>query len=644
MDPKPEDLPRIRAFFSLRKFSRAVQSDVLADGTIAAHFNIPVSQPAQLSEELTIDRTLLLSAFQKAADGEPLPAIVDDDGNSLDVKITIDADAAVIAYRDKHWRFPYAAFRSSDPSRRLATLARYLAQHTLANVERAQLEALLAQQDYSDRDFLTAVTLLSASPESFATGLRQKASTGQFSMNDLLPHQLQYWNNLTAPTATSATLKEFIPAELGEERSARIRCNPAHALVMMALTFGSPNLVPRELFKDIPPEPMLEGIDRLAKSDDPFALCGAFDLCVDRAASDGRFVSAGEKLLQKLFSDMKRLEIAFDIFGAVFVIATAYLAEHETLRREPVFWRRLSAASHAALVLRTLGVGNLENKSLQTWAFRLRGQSYFLSAFNEFRQEPRWRPDWTVPRFLIADVYGRAIASSQRFSAGELPAVWQEPIGAARSWVEDHKLQLAAYFPAILEGARQSHIPTIHELSQIADPQVAALFNQLIEQPSIDTFILLTPIIRSLGFPSEAADAAFKVVTSLRTEAANMDQQVVQAALSLAADIAAQNLDVRLANLVADISIEKSLYREEQKSFAKSVFTIVECAAANSDPEEARVTLARRLESLAFLMPASGLSNLLSLLTILQSLDDELAIHLGRAVAIARLGRPHIAA
>jgi hypothetical protein len=175
MEPKPEDLPRIRALFALRKFSSAVQSDVLADGSIAARFDVPVSQPAQLSDELAIQRPLLFNAFQKAADGEPLPPFADDDGNPLDVNVAIEGHAAIVAYQDKRWRFPYAAFRSSQPSRRLAAFDQYLSQHSLAIAQRARLQTLLAQPDYSDSDFRTAIDLLSASPESFGAGLREKA-------------------------------------------------------------------------------------------------------------------------------------------------------------------------------------------------------------------------------------------------------------------------------------------------------------------------------------------------------------------------------------------------------------------------------------------------------------------------------------
>jgi hypothetical protein len=644
MEPDPKDLPHIRALFALRKFSPAVQSDVLADGTIATRFDVPVSQPAQVSDDLTIQRPLLLSAFQKLADDEALPPFTGEDGKPLDVKLTLDGHAAVIAYKDKRWRFPYAAFCSSQPSRRLAILDQTLAQHTFAIAQRTRLRMLLARQDYSDRDFMTAIGLLSASPESFSANLRERASAGHFSMSEVLSRPPEYWDNLTATLADSKTLSDFITNELAEERCARIAQDPARALVMISLTFGSPSLVPGDLFKDVPSEVLLDGVDRLSKVDDPFALCGVFGVCADRATDDPRFIAAGEQLLKKNFGDIKRLETAFDVYAAMFVITTAYFAEHETLRHKPVFWRRLAAASHAALVLRTLGAANLENEPLLTWAFRVKGQPYFLSTFNDFRVEPRWRPDWIVPRYLIADAYGRAFGSCRQFTAGDLPPGWQEPITVARTWIEDNNFQLMAFIPALLEGERHATIPTIDELNQPAGAEVVKLFKEFVARPSMDALIKLTPVIWSFGCPPDALGAVSKVVNSVRNEATNADPDVVVAALSLSADIAAQNFDETLGDLVAETSIERYLNGEPPKSFAPAVFVLLACAAARKDEDEAQTMLARRLENLALLLQPSGLRNLLGLLLSLQSLEEPLAERLGRAVATARLGLPRMAA
>jgi hypothetical protein len=96
---------------------------------------------------------------------------------------------------------------------------------------------------------------------------------------------------------------------------------------------------------------------------DPLAHTGAFDLCAACALEDSRFEELGEALLERLLADPKRLHRELTTYATAFVIAGAYLAEHETLRKQPVFWRRLAAASHASLVARVLGQGSDRNRS-----------------------------------------------------------------------------------------------------------------------------------------------------------------------------------------------------------------------------------------------------------------------------------------
>jgi hypothetical protein len=639
MEVKPEDLPRLRVLSALRKFSLAVQSDVLADGGIAARFNIPVSKPARLSDQVSVDRNLLFTALQKVVDGLPLPEFVDEHGKPLQLGITIEADAGIVAHQDQRWVFANAALLSSDPLRRAAVLTRCLSRNTVRSEDRARLENLVAKEDFAHGDFVAAAAILGASPESFAAVLRQKTASGPLTMRDLLPEQPAHWSNLTAPRIRSASLEEFIAGELAAERSAQIERNPAHALAAIALTFASPLLIPHDLFKDVPADVMLEGVERVAVAEGPFALCGALDLCAERAGGDGRFATAGEKILDKLFADMDLLAAACDLFGAVFVLATAYLAEHETFRRQPVFWRRLAAASHAALVVRTLGVAKPEGEPLLTWVSRVRGNAYLLSVFNEFCEEPRWRPDWIAPRFLTADVVGRSLISSQRLPEGQLPAGWQERLTAARSYLDMEKLQFAAHLPAVLEGARRPRNPTLQDLAPITEA-----YQRLIDEPAPDLLLGMTPAIRGLGFPVEAADAAIKVIGKLRSDPGNLQDEIVQATMSLAADIAADICDVGLADLVADASIESFVSSKAQKSVAELVFRLLVCAGANRDREEAMTMVARRFEHLAFLLPPATLPNFMNLLRTLQVLDNRLALHLGRALAIARSGRPRTSA
>jgi hypothetical protein len=106
--------------------------------------------------------------------------------------------------------------------------------------------------------------------------------------------------------------------------------------------------------------------------------------------------------------------------------------------------------------------------------------------------------------------------------------------------------------------------------------------------------------------------------------------------------IAAQNKDPELADAVAVVAVERLVLTQGINRVLPTASTIVVCAAARTDRKEANAMLARRLENLAFVMPAALLSDTLDVLRILRSLDEELGCLLGRAIATARLGFPQI--
>jgi hypothetical protein len=173
----------------------------------------------------------------------------------------------------------------------------------------------------------------------------------------------------------------------------------------------------------------------------------------------------------------------------------------------------------------------------------------------------------------------------------------------------------------------------LSELSKLADH-----YQKLIDKPTVNALLVLTHAMELWGFPDEARGTVSKVVQSLRSATADMDEQVIHAALTFAAGVAVQACDEKLADLIADVSIELSGSFQRLKVIAQVFFRIVECAGAYQNRDEGIATLARQLEYLASVALQSELNNVLGLLTTLQGLDDKLAMHLGRAIAVARLG------
>lgn len=633
MEIEPAKLAKMRVIFALRRISPQMQNDVLSGGG-AARLGIEVSHPVALPGDVTIDRATLFSFLQKVADGEVLPPeIACADGTTLAVQAKIEGDAVVLSYHKNATRFPAAILLSADAERRRAAGSDLLRMNTLTLANRNAFEQLIGKPEITHEDFFAASSILIASPEAFAAELRGRAESGKLSLSDFLPKHDQYWANLFAARGQSATLAEFISAELGAERRAVFARDPVSGLETASLSFAAPELIPHEIAASVDGDTLLASMKHLLESGDPFALAGAFDVCADRVGNDDRFAGMGDALLGRLFDDTKRLKRELVPYTAAFVVASAHLAQHQVFQREPVFWRRVAAASHAALITRSLGEAPDDNEELVKWAMQIVGKTYYLSVVRDAMDEPRWRPDWIAPRFLAADLYGRVAGAKQRVASGNVPASWTQKIDKATEWLHEERAFLAANFPSIAQGT----LPISNQSAPPGTP-VADLYDALIREPTAENLIRLTPIVYSFGFEARAREAALEVMQALRTEARPADIEILERVLGLAACIGAQNRDAGLAEVSAHICLERLALAGNDEFVLPAATILVEAAAANTDRTQAVATLAKRLESLAYVSHPTALEELLEILDILRSIDPVLATQLGRARATARLG------
>jgi hypothetical protein len=614
-----------------------MQNEVLANAALVARVGIEVSSPIRLPGGPVINRTTLFEAFQRAIDDERTGQIVDNDGKLFNCNIEVENESVAVAFDDKRVLFVNAALLTAQSVKRKATGAGLLGRHTLTRQNRGEFERLIGKPDFTHADFFAATNLLASSPESFGDALWQQAQTGTLSTQAFVPKSADYWDNVIAMRQTSQTLNSFLAHELNEERSDRLARDPIAAFETIAASFAAPVLLPTSLFDPVADDVMIAGIHNLLQHPDPFGLTGAFDICAARAALDVRFVSLGDAVLERLITDSERLRSECVTYATAFVLATAFLAEHQTLRQQPVFWRRLAAATHAALVTRILGAASESENSLLSWAMRMKGRMFYLSVLNDAIIEPRWKPDWIEPRLLAADVYGRVFASLNRMTLETRPASWSEKISAAHQALFEGKSDLESMYPALMEGAPRIDRPKPPE-------PVADLYTKFREDPSIENFLMLTPIVYMFGSEADGNDAILEVLNELRTEAQPLQPQMAELVMSLAAYIAAEQRNTKLADTVSQIAIERLAGIGDEEGVIHTFATLLECGAATEDRETATATLAKRLETLAFVAPALKLAEVSSLLRMLQGINEPLGLQLGRAIATANLGIPRIRA
>jgi hypothetical protein len=336
---------------------------------------------------------------------------------------------------------------------------------------------------------------------------------------------------------------------------------------------------------------------------------------------------------------MEELTTACGIFGAMFVIATAHLADHETLRTHPVCWRRLAAAAHASLVVRVCGVAGINHNELLSWAMRVSGESYFLSVLSDLAIEPQWRPEWIVPNFLVADVFGRAFGSWHRLPTETAPESRKRRIDDARRWIEEHHLGYLMNFPAVLEGTRRPLQPSLAEFREANFEAAVDAYRQLTDDPSVENLLRISPLVEAYGFPAEAMADVKRVLDRIRGIVSGNDQHTLEVALAVLAHISVLTGNVELANGVAEVCLERARTAKEAHPVFETVARLVECAGAGPSQNAARQTLVRRLEILASILPSSeGMAELVTAIWQLKRLQPELAPLLGKSLAIARLG------
>jgi len=146
------------------------------------------------------------------------------------------------------------------------------------------------------------------------------------------------------------------------------------------------------------------------------------------------------------------------------------------------------------------------------------------------------------------------------------------------------------------------------------------------------------PGIFVVSAPDEILKPCSELMAQLQREAPRLDEGNTQFALQLLSLVAMQAQDLSLADAVAEFCIEKSRELSEEASTISVTSRLLECAGANSDSAAAMEVLARRLEGVSYLAPASALTDLYDSLSHLQLLDDRLSNTLGSARAASRLG------
>ena len=324
--PTTDQLKRFWTMFLLEKLTSQLRSDVLSDGAISAKSGLAMQHSVRFNEQLVLTRKSVFAAFGAAGAGRKPQPLRDLNGKTVRAKVWVDKEGhGYVQIKKQSIRFEFGGLTTSDTAQRVGFAEAALKSHTLAGEYSEHVLALAKKPGFSHQEFFEIAELLASSPELFAARLNRNLISRRIGVRELIPEDVRYWDNLTAILKVSRSLVEFNANELEHERKLRLARDPAVALRSISLTFPAPSLVPVHLFKDVDSAALEMMLSASSEVDDHFALIGLFELCVNKIAENKNMEKIGTQMLTRLIGDMDRLAVACNMFGAAFIVATAYL-------------------------------------------------------------------------------------------------------------------------------------------------------------------------------------------------------------------------------------------------------------------------------------------------------------------------------
>jgi hypothetical protein len=147
-------------------------------------------------------------------------------------------------------------------------------------------------------------------------------------------------------------------------------------------------------------------------------------------------------------------------------------------------------------------------------------------------------------------------------------------------WIRQKKLTLYLIAPAVLEGGLKR--PPLALAN--AGEALAEIFERFITDPDIENLVTAAAASQRHGVPSEIIPSIIEVLARIRQGTANLDDKVVQHALTMCAHLTLLTSNAALADGVVQTVLDCSRGVTRRHAVDEAAFRIIEVSGALGDP------------------------------------------------------------
>lgn len=564
---------------SLQLMPPLVRHDLLADRSLARRFGVKTERIIAFGGAgISFHRSSLFAAVRRAATQPARTVtIVDQSGTSWAIATSTNRGTPSVILRADR-RLVHAApliLVTHNKRARSRFAAVEIATHNLPKREAAQWRALVGKRPLKDDELDKFVSDCVNTPVGMHASIRQLLSAPKIAVEDLVPKSEVYYERLVGRVDGQQSVIEYIDQILPSHIASLITGRKREGL-RWALLLGAHPQVADVIDKVGVPTPSARETLKWAATADVFSRATLFELFL-RPRFSKRPIGSEIRALLAIFCGTGKAERydQFELASIAFTVVYGEFARCGLLVEKPVFWRRLAALAHSALIVRSVMAEEKDLKKFIDWMKGTRPITFTLQCSAELRSDPRWLPHFVFAHQLKQECYGRVLArATVNESVAKAFRMHKALLGSQPNSVKSQVEPLLGGLPGPLEGNVPPRDPIPAELLRAIRTRLAD------SSPSISSFGQLLNIALLVQIPQDVADAAAAALKRAqhRIDTEGRPEQLYSCLLGLASVAAVTRSRALAEELLVTIRTYRRWFHSELEAYEAFRIGLVACA------------------------------------------------------------------
>jgi hypothetical protein len=413
------------AIAATRLFPSTVRDAVISDVKFTQSFGLKADAIIRFGrDDLKFQRSAFFDAIRQAlAPGDAPVPIDNSDGKSWEVHALADKSPVQITLEQGTTRLLVSHFGLLSPDRdvRLCTLLNEADSVCLRPEQIAPWKELIEERAPTDDEVVLIQEDLKDTPIAVAAIIRENLASGSVSLDTWVPRSFRYYERLVGQWQSDLSIDGYAKEVAPRKFTELLKWRGAEGLKLALLLTPQPGLSAALAEAQIDDESLAEVVSWLVDRGDAMSCASAIEIALPRLAAHLHLREPLARLLNafvvgKPVANVDPTKLLSSLILAVYG-ELAYCRIHAN---KPPFWRKLAAIAQASLIARCVADIGGDVTELARWLQSVRSEIYLLQCFADLRVEPRWLPDFGLPRQLRNEICGRVCATAAKLPPGVL--------------------------------------------------------------------------------------------------------------------------------------------------------------------------------------------------------------------------------